>query len=520
MKHRASTVQRHSAMVLVSTGQIVVLLVLLAGAGYLALQWPLLAQVATWCMITFFFVFVGLKVVLWRMSFLYEYAEYDVPLVSHPDLPRYVVLAPIFQEEQSLKGLIRAMERLAYPKEKLTVLLLLESRERDQATYDAVMAMQESMSLPSFVEVLHVPNIKPFGKPKPLNYGYQRAKELGAEFVTVYDAEDQPDPMQLLKAVGKFWASDDKLGCLQCRLNFANASSSIVTRIMWAEYYIHFKWMLPGMQKLGLTQPLGGTSNHFRMSALERVSFKKGSFHDSFEGPWDPYNVTEDADLGAVLRKFGYRTEMLDSVTEEIAPDTVWMALQQRSRWQKGYIQTVLVFLRQPIRTARAMGPIRWFIFVLFVGGTPLSIVTSTLSWLLTLTYFITRSHFIELLFPPVLLYTGTFILVFGNLAILFQHLIATVEGEHYSLTKWMFFSFIWQQLTTISVVIAANQLMRKSTRYSWFATPHENDLHVRDELEEKSGVSSFQEAHATKHPELRIAPAMQDELDMDEDIA
>ena len=83
-----------------------------------------------------------------------------------------------------------------------------------------------------------------------------------------------------------------------------------------------------------------------------------------------------------------------------------------------------------------------------------------------------------------------------------------------------MFFSFIWQQLTTISVVIAANQLMRKSTRYSWFATPHENDLHVRDELEEKSGVSSFQEAHATKHPELRIAPAMQDELDMDEDIA
>jgi cellulose synthase/poly-beta-1,6-N-acetylglucosamine synthase-like glycosyltransferase len=54
--------------------------------------------------------------------------------------------------------------------------------------------------------------------------------------------------------------------------------------------------------------PLGGTSNNFRRSVLEKV------------GGWDPFNVTEDADIGFRLARFGYRSATIDLPTMEDAP--------------------------------------------------------------------------------------------------------------------------------------------------------------------------------------------------------
>jgi cellulose synthase/poly-beta-1,6-N-acetylglucosamine synthase-like glycosyltransferase len=91
--------------------------------------------------------------------------------------------------------------------------------------------------------------------------------------------------------------------------------------------------------------PLGGTSNHFRRSALEAV------------GGWDPFNVTEDADLGLRLARLGYRSGTLDLPTLEEAPAAVGPWLRQRTRWFKGWMQTWLVHTRDPRRLARELGP-------------------------------------------------------------------------------------------------------------------------------------------------------------------
>jgi len=89
--------------------------------------------------------------------------------------------------------------------------------------------------------------------------------------------------------------------------------------------------MLPGLERLDVPIPLGGTSNHFRAAALREI------------GAWDPFNVTEDADLGIRLSRHGYRVAMLDSTTFEEAPTRVGVWIKQRSRWLKGYMQTWLV---------------------------------------------------------------------------------------------------------------------------------------------------------------------------------
>lgn len=80
--------------------------------------------------------------------------------------------------------------------------------------------------------------------------------------------------------------------------------------------------------------PLGGSSNHFRVDILKKV------------GGWDPYNVTEDADLGYRLFKEGYSVGILYSLTQEEATFSVRSWLKQRTRWIKGHLQTYIVHLK------------------------------------------------------------------------------------------------------------------------------------------------------------------------------
>jgi cellulose synthase/poly-beta-1,6-N-acetylglucosamine synthase-like glycosyltransferase len=102
--------------------------------------------------------------------------------------------------------------------------------------------------------------------------------------------------------------------------------------------------ILPELAVCGLPLPLGGTSNHFRMEALRHA------------GGWDPFNVTEDADLGCRLVRLGYRTETLASRTYEEAVVKLAPWMKQRRRWLKGFLHTWLVHMRRPRRLLRDMG--------------------------------------------------------------------------------------------------------------------------------------------------------------------
>jgi cellulose synthase/poly-beta-1,6-N-acetylglucosamine synthase-like glycosyltransferase len=137
------------------------------------------------------------------------------------------------------------------------------------------------------------------------------------------------------------------------------------------EYSAWFDFLLPGLARLGIPIPLGGTSNHFRTGTLPAL------------GGWDAFNVTEDADLGVRLARKGYRVIPIDSSTLEEAPPTLRDWLGQRSRWTKGYMQTALVHLRQPVKFARAVGVLPFLGFVIFVLGAVLTSLLAPIFWLL-----------------------------------------------------------------------------------------------------------------------------------------
>jgi glycosyltransferase XagB len=250
-------------------------------------------------------------------------------------LPTYSVLVPLYRETRVLQQLLAALNQLDYPQHLLDIKLILE--ENDITMHRAIAAFE----LPSHFEVIVVPSGKPQTKPRALNYALQFSR---GELLTIYDAEDMPEPDQLRKAAAVFATGPQDLACLQVELTFYNANENWITRQFAIEYAVLFQSVLPCLAREGMPLPLGGTSNHFRTEILRHV------------GAWDPFNVTEDADLGLRLARLGYQAQILDSKTFEEANTEFGNWISQRARWLKGFLQTWLVHMRRPDLLPREIG--------------------------------------------------------------------------------------------------------------------------------------------------------------------
>ncbi|MFM2090489.1 MAG: hypothetical protein RLZZ127_978, partial [Planctomycetota bacterium] len=286
------------------------------------------------------------------------------PGTALPDdrLPGYAVLAPLYREPEVASHLVTALERLDYPRDRLDVQILVE--DDDAITRNALAAC----ALPAWMRVTVVPPGSPRTKPRALDHGLATAR---GDLLTIYDAEDQPEPDQLRLAANAFAELPAAVACLQSRLDHVNARQSLAAGWSCVEYLVWFRVVMPGLAGLGMPLPLGGTSNHFRTAVLREL------------GGWDPYNVTEDCDLGLRLRRAGYASRMLASTTWEEAVATVPAWIRQRSRWHKGFIQTWLVHAR-PGGPLRPLGPVDGLWSFLLTGGPVLMLLLQPFAWVAT----------------------------------------------------------------------------------------------------------------------------------------
>lgn len=264
------------------------------------------------------------------------------------DIPVYSVLVALDREAEVVSDLLVGLSRLCWPASKLEIKLVCE--EDDVDTIRAIL----THPLGSRVEIVVVPDTQPRTKPKALSYALPLTS---GEFIVLYDAEDRPHPMQLMEAWQRFREAGPDLGCLQAPLEVSNRGSGLIANMFGFEYAALFRRLLPWLAANHLMFPLGGTSNHFRRSVLEEVA------------GWDPYNVTEDADLGLRLARFGYRAETISCPTHEDGPEDFRTWRLQRMRWFKGWMQTWLVHMRAPGRLASEL-PLASFCLVqiLFAG--------------------------------------------------------------------------------------------------------------------------------------------------------
>ncbi len=257
------------------------------------------------------------------------------PAVPDADLPSYTVLVALYREADLVAGLVEGLDRLDYPPDRREVKILLEAD--DAAT---IRAAELACRGRDGFTVVEVPSGTPRTKPRALAYGLAFAR---GDLITVYDAEDRPEPDQLRKAAAALLHGPDHLGCVQAALCI-DGDRTFLQQQFAIEYASLFRALLPWLGRQRVPMPLGGTSNHFKRVALDEI------------GGWDPFNVTEDADLGVRLARFGYTSDVLDSVTWEEAPAETGVWIRQRTRWIKGWMVTWLVHMRRPAALYRQLG--------------------------------------------------------------------------------------------------------------------------------------------------------------------
>ncbi|MEF3046153.1 glycosyltransferase family 2 protein [Pseudotabrizicola sp. L79] len=319
---------------------IAVVLLAMALIAPTALLWGL----TVWAVVTLILA-AALKIAAAVASLQPEAPRPPPPVMAR--LPVVSVMVALYRESDIAPRLISRLGRLDYPQELLDIVLVVEAE--DQMTRSAL-AMTD---LPSWMRVVVVPDGKVKTKPRALNFALDHCR---GTIVGVYDAEDAPEPDQIRKVVDRFCSLGPEVACLQGVLDFYNPTTNWLSRCFTIEYATWFRLILPGLQRLGLPIPLGGTTLFFRRSVLEDL------------GGWDAHNVTEDADLGIRLYRHGYRTELIDTSTGEEANCRALPWVKQRSRWLKGYMMTWATHMRDPRLLWRQLGPWRFAGFqVLFL---------------------------------------------------------------------------------------------------------------------------------------------------------
>jgi cellulose synthase/poly-beta-1,6-N-acetylglucosamine synthase-like glycosyltransferase len=387
----------------------------------------------------------------------------EVAAIDERTLPIFTLLIPLYREAVVVPQLMESIARLDYPPTRLDVKLLLE--EDDEETIAALDALDLP---PHFVKVI-VPDGEPKTKPKACNHGLSNAR---GKYVVIYDAEDAPEPDQLKKVVLGFERSDPDVACIQCKLNYYNRNQNLLTRWFTSEYSMWFDLLLPGLAAKANPIPLGGTSNHFLVEKLVEV------------GAWDPFNVTEDADLGVRLYRVGVRTAIINSTTYEEANSQVGNWIRQRSRWVKGYIQTWLVHMRNPFALWRSMGARAFISFQFTVAGTFFTFLLNPIYWLLTTLWLLTEAGFIRELFPGLIYYAAAFGLIVGNFTFAYIGAAAAAHRGYHELIRSAMIAPIYWMLMSIGAWRGLWQLITKPSY--WEKTVH--GLHLANDEPGASG--------------------------------
>jgi cellulose synthase/poly-beta-1,6-N-acetylglucosamine synthase-like glycosyltransferase len=377
-------------------------------------------------------------------------SDAEARAIADADLPIYTVLLPAYHEPGIVAELVRGVSRIDYPRSRLEVKLILEADDL------ATVAAAAEVVAAGIADLVLVPPAEPRTKPKACNYALAEAH---GEFVTIYDAEDIPEPLQLRKAVAAFRRVPPEVACLQARLAYYNDDQNLLTRWFAIEYLTWFANMLPGLAALGAPIPLGGTSNHLRTGVLRA------------NHGWDAFNVTEDADLGIRLARAGYRCAILDSETlEEANSDSInWT--KQRSRWTKGYLQTGLIHFRNPRRLVADLGIRATVSFLLTVFGAPIMALLNPVMWALCLAWWFGTPAFVAELFPAWLYYPCVVSLLVGNFVAIYINLAAVAtRGLRHLIVPCLIIPLYWG-LMALGAVKALVQLVTAPSY--WEKTTH-----------------------------------------------
>jgi len=229
--------------------------------------------------------------------------------------PRVLLVVPFRDERRQLPGLLARLERLAYPDDRLTMLLV------DDGSKDGGREIARAWS--SSGENRHLMELgQNLGKAAALNAALARFPE--GSLVAVYDADERPAADALYLLVSCF--VEDRLAAANGRRAVSNPLASPIATYATFENLVHQLVTMQAKERLRLAPAVLGSNCVYRRSALSHIGgFQAGA-------------LLEDSDLTLRLVRAGWSTRFVpDAVSAHAVPESTAGYWRQHTRWASGF---------------------------------------------------------------------------------------------------------------------------------------------------------------------------------------
>ncbi len=353
--------------------------------------------------------------------------------VLDSECPPITVLIPMHNEEAVADGVLAALIRSDYPKDKLEI-IPIDDHSQDGT---AEILQRYSAAYP-FIKPLHR-RAGPRGKPSGLNDALALASH---EIILVFDADYQPS-RDLVRELAMAFI-DPEVGAVMGRVVPKNTAAGLLTRLLELERSGGYQVDQQARYTLDLVPQYGGTVGGFRRSVV--LSW----------GGFDPRVLAEDTDLTFRMYTRGWKVAYANRAEcYEEAPETWDVRFRQLRRWARGHTQ---VMLRQWLLLPRSpyLSPRQKLDAMLLLGiylVPPLLMSGLAASLILFLTGSIPAWETIVLSFAMVS-YNA-----FGNFAPFYQVAAAgLLDGmrERLQLLPFLFFMYLYNSWAVTSGIVDA----------------------------------------------------------------
>lgn len=260
-----------------------------------------------------------------QLNLLWNYVQYKKKKEKHPlldltkseSVPFITIQLPVFNELYVMERLLKCINQIEYPREKLEVQVLDDSTDE---SVELTRGLVEDLKIDG-LDIVQIRRKNRVGfKAGALKEGLTSAK---GEFIAIFDADFLPQPNWLLQTVSQF--ENEEIGVVQTRWSHINRDYSILTQVQAFALDAHFTLEQVGRNSKGHFMNFNGTAGVWRKTCILDA------------GNWEGDTLTEDLDLSYRAQLKNWKFKYLEDVeTPSELPVVMSSIRSQQFRWNKG----------------------------------------------------------------------------------------------------------------------------------------------------------------------------------------
>ncbi|PWZ29395.1 hypothetical protein Zm00014a_015551 [Zea mays] len=242
--------------------------------------------------------------------------------VGDEEYPMVLVQIPMYNEREVYKLSIGAACELEWPSERFMIQVLDDST--DPVVKDLVETECQRWKSKGVNIKYEVRGNRKGYKAGALKEGLKHDYVEDCEYIAMFDADFQPEPDFLLRAV-PFLVHNPEIALVQARWKFVNSGECLLTRFQEMSLDYHFKYEQEAGSSLHSFFGFNGTAGVWRIAAIDDA------------GGWKDRTTVEDMDLAVRAMLQGWKFVYVGDIkVKSELPSTFKAYRFQQHRWSCG----------------------------------------------------------------------------------------------------------------------------------------------------------------------------------------